>query len=85
MLQIKNICKQYKTGDLVKWNSDGNISFIGREDFQIKINGHRIELGEIENCIYLYPNIDKATITIDKQIIRVSGTMYYGTAYICIW
>lgn len=27
----------------------------------------------------------RATITIDKQIIRVSGTMYYGTAHICIW
>lgn len=27
----------------------------------------------------------RATITIDKQVIRVSGTMYYGTAHICIW
>ncbi len=59
--------KAYKTGDLVKWNSDGNISFIGREDFQLKINGHRIELGEIENCICQYPDIDKAVVLADKS------------------
>lgn len=61
-------CKlAYKTGDLAKWNDDGVISFIGRNDFQVKVNGHRIELGEIESCIYLYPNIDKAIILLDKN------------------
>lgn len=57
----------YKTGDLVKWNSDGTISFIGRKDNQVKVNGHRIELGEIESCIYRYPNIDKSVVTIDNK------------------
>ena len=57
----------YKTGDLAKWNADGLISFIGRNDFQVKVNGHRIELGEIESCIYLYPNIDKALVLLDKN------------------
>lgn len=57
----------YKTGDLVKWNADGTISFIGRKDNQVKINGHRIELGEIESCIYRYPNIDKSVVTIDNK------------------
>ena len=61
-------CKlAYKTGDLAKWNDDGLISFIGRNDYQVKINGHRIELGEIEACIYLYPNIDKALVLLDKN------------------
>ena len=61
-------CKlAYKTGDLAKWNNDGLISFIGRNDFQVKVNGHRIELGEIESCIYLYPNIDKALVLLDKN------------------
>ncbi len=57
----------YKTGDLVKWNEDGTISFIGRKDNQVKINGHRIELGEIESCIYMYPNIDKCVVLIDEN------------------
>ncbi|KAH8647284.1 hypothetical protein BX600DRAFT_532785 [Xylariales sp. PMI_506] len=39
----------YKTGDLVKYNMDGTIVFIGRKDSQIKISGQRVELGEIEH------------------------------------
>ncbi|OUM67202.1 hypothetical protein PIROE2DRAFT_36510, partial [Piromyces sp. E2] len=41
----------YRTGDLGKWTEDGEINYIGRVDFQIKINGQRIELSEIENVI----------------------------------
>ena len=61
-------CKRaYKTGDLGKWNSDGTITFLGRKDFQVKVNGHRIELGEIENSIYQYPNIEKVVVLLDNS------------------
>lgn len=38
----------FRTGDLVRYASDGSIDYIGRRDFQVKINGQRTELGEIE-------------------------------------
>ncbi|KAF7198574.1 Nonribosomal peptide synthase atnA [Pseudocercospora fuligena] len=38
----------YKTGDLVRYRSDGNIEFIDRMDQQVKIHGQRVELGDIE-------------------------------------
>lgn len=41
----------YKTGDMVKRDQKGHILFVGRKDFQVKVNGHRIETLEIENAI----------------------------------
>lgn len=41
----------YKTGDLVQYNSDGTLMYLGRKDTQVKLNGQRIELGEIERNI----------------------------------
>ncbi|KAI1109264.1 hypothetical protein F5Y14DRAFT_433269 [Nemania sp. NC0429] len=38
----------YKTGDLVKYNPDGTLHFLGRKDLQIKLRGQRLELGEVE-------------------------------------
>ncbi|TAQ85918.1 hypothetical protein B7494_g5755 [Chlorociboria aeruginascens] len=41
--------RMYKTGDLVRYNSDGSLTFLGRKDSQVKLNGQRLELGEIEH------------------------------------
>ncbi|UKZ78669.1 NRPS [Trichoderma virens FT-333] len=41
----------YKTGDLVRYNADGSMNYIGRKDNQVKIRGQRVELGEVENHI----------------------------------
>ncbi|KAL9133158.1 MAG: hypothetical protein Q9175_005664 [Cornicularia normoerica] len=56
----------YKTGDLVKYNEDGSIGFIGRKDNQIKLHGQRIELGEIEHNIELHTKIQHAVALLPK-------------------
>ncbi|QRK05993.1 amino acid adenylation domain-containing protein [Archangium violaceum] len=50
----------YKSGDLGRWLPDGNIEFLGRVDFQVKINGQRIELGEIETTLTQHPRVRNA-------------------------
>ncbi|NEU05531.1 amino acid adenylation domain-containing protein [Clostridium senegalense] len=58
----------YLTGDIGRYWSDGNIEFLGRKDFQVKVRGHRIELGDIETAIKKYPNVqDAVVITIDDS------------------
>jgi len=43
--------KMYRTGDIGRYMPDGNVDFIGRRDFQVKLRGLRIELGEIETAL----------------------------------
>ena len=50
----------YKTGDWGRLLPDGNIEFLGREDCQVKIQGHRIELGEIESTLENHPSVRAA-------------------------
>ena len=57
----------YKTGDLARWMSDGNIEFLGRTDFQVKFNGYRIELGEIETAIGQYEKIKENIVLLKSQ------------------
>lgn len=52
----------YRTGDLGRWLPDGEIEFLGRRDFQVKIQGHRIELGEIEAALAQSPEVHLAVV-----------------------
>ncbi|MCX5124653.1 amino acid adenylation domain-containing protein [Streptomyces sp. NBC_00193] len=53
----------YRTGDLGRFLPSGDIEFLGREDFQVKVQGYRIELGEIEAAITQHPDI-RAAVTV---------------------
>jgi amino acid adenylation domain-containing protein/non-ribosomal peptide synthase protein (TIGR01720 family) len=52
----------YKTGDLARWQPDGNIKFLGRMDDQVNIRGYRIEPGEIQQLLLKHENIKEAVV-----------------------
>ena len=54
--------RMYRTGDLGRWLPDGNIEFLGRNDFQVKIRGFRIELGEIEARLAEHAGVREAVV-----------------------
>lgn len=65
----------YYTGDLGRYLPDGNIEFLGRDDFQVKIRGYRVELSEIEKTLNEHSAVSQAVaVTVgepmgDKRII----------------
>lgn len=58
----------YKTGDLVRYQPDGNIEFLGRLDFQVKVRGFRIELGEIEAVLSQHPAVRDAVVVAREDV-----------------
>ncbi|MEG4294214.1 amino acid adenylation domain-containing protein, partial [Microcoleus sp. C2C3] len=57
----------YKTGDLARYLSDGNIEYLGRIDHQVKIRGFRIELGEIEALLSLHDDVQLCCIIVRED------------------
>jgi acyl carrier protein len=57
----------YRTGDLGRYLPDGNIEFLGRNDFQVKIRGYRIELGEIEERLRSHAGVGEAVVVAREQ------------------
>ncbi|MEJ5103705.1 amino acid adenylation domain-containing protein [Chryseobacterium sp. MYb328] len=59
----------YKTGDLGRVMRNGDIEFLGREDFQVKVQGYRIEMGDIEAALLRSDQVKAAVVDIRKDII----------------
>lgn len=57
----------YATGDRARYQIDGEIIYLGRQDTQVKLRGNRIELGEIENGLSKIKGIDNAVVMIRKD------------------
>lgn len=52
----------YKTGDVGRWLFNGEVEVVGRNDNQVKLNGHRIELAEIEEHLRIYEKVNYACV-----------------------
>ena len=56
----------YRTGDKVRFNSGGNLEYLGRLDNQIKLRGYRIELGEIESAIRQHDSVKDCALAVQE-------------------
>jgi len=61
----------YKTGDLAYWQPDGQIVYVGRSDFQVKVRGFRVELGEIEALLRSHPGVRESVVVLRDEPKRL--------------
>jgi hypothetical protein len=61
-LGLSRAGRLYRTGDVVRYRSDGSLEFLGRVDHQVKVRGHRVELGEIEAALCHDERVQEAVV-----------------------
>ena len=71
----------YRTGDVARWLSDGNIEYLGRVDEQVKIRGFRIELGEIEAMLCQHPALREAVVVVRDTVAQQKQLVAYVVAH----
>ncbi|MCF8605040.1 amino acid adenylation domain-containing protein, partial [Gordonia sp. HY442] len=72
--------RMYRTGDVVRWAPDGQIEYLGRIDFQVKLRGQRIELGEIESVIAAAPGVREVAAEVVDMAPGGQSLVAYVTA-----
>lgn len=67
----------YRTGDLARYLATGDLGFLGRKDFQVKLRGYRIELAEIESTLVEHPSVQQAAVLVQEDMQRNGQLVAY--------
>ncbi|WP_437933843.1 amino acid adenylation domain-containing protein [Sorangium sp. So ce341] len=79
-VEVAGLGRVYRTGDLGRWQEDGNIQFIGRRDHQVKIGGYRVEPGEIEHALSGIDLVRDCTVSVVERNDEKYLAAYYVPA-----
>jgi len=64
---VHNNIRMYMTGDICKFNKNGELEYVGRDDYQVKIKGVRIEIGEIEHFLRKNQEVEQTAVIVIEE------------------